>query len=276
MLKNICFSGGALKGWAYIGTIRALNELIEFKNIETVVGVSIGSLFGLFYVLQLDYRDILNFMVNLDYSELIDLELDTLVSNECLIHGAVYREKIKEIISLKINPDITFIELYRDNGKNYTNGALNITTSKMEYFNYLVTPDVKVVDSVVASSSIPIAFPSVKIGDSFYYDGFLCNNCPVDILPELSTIAFDLDIDVDTSTESKSKILHFFESLSKLIHNSFKKESHSGLVHKILLPRFSNETLNVNQTKDDMFNLYMHGYISSKNILFDNFKAIKN
>jgi len=41
MLKNIVFSGGGLKGLAYIGTIQALNELIKLKYIEQIIGVSI-------------------------------------------------------------------------------------------------------------------------------------------------------------------------------------------------------------------------------------------
>ena len=51
MLKNIIFPGGGLKGWAYIGAIRALTELVEYSKIEQVIGTSIGSLFGLCYVL---------------------------------------------------------------------------------------------------------------------------------------------------------------------------------------------------------------------------------
>ena len=37
----------------------------------------------------------------------------------------------------------------------------------------------------------------------------------------------------------------------------------------------NNETVNLNQTRDDIFNIYMNGYINSKNILFTNYKAIK-
>ena len=52
MIKNIVFSGGGLKGWAYIGTIKALNEVVKLKDIEQIVGVSIGAVFGLFYLLN--------------------------------------------------------------------------------------------------------------------------------------------------------------------------------------------------------------------------------
>ena len=49
MLKNIIFSGGGLKGWAYIGTLRALYELIDYHEIEQVIGVSVGSLYVMFF-----------------------------------------------------------------------------------------------------------------------------------------------------------------------------------------------------------------------------------
>ena len=59
-IKNIIFSGGGFKCWAYIGTIRVLYEEILFKNIKSVIGVSCGSIFGLFYLLQFDYSFLLN------------------------------------------------------------------------------------------------------------------------------------------------------------------------------------------------------------------------
>jgi predicted acylesterase/phospholipase RssA len=58
VLENIVFAGGGLKGWAYIGTIKALNELIDFKNIKSVTGVSVGSMFGLFYILVMFVKQI--------------------------------------------------------------------------------------------------------------------------------------------------------------------------------------------------------------------------
>ena len=48
-----------------------------------------------------------------------------------------------------------------------------------------------------------------------------------------------------------------------------------GVIFKILDKRFDTETLNLNQTKDDIFNIYMIGYINSKKHIYDNFFAIK-
>ena len=69
MIKNIFFSGGGLKGWAYVGSIRALEEVKELINLEHVIGTSIGSLFGLLYLLKIDWKDILDYIININIKE---------------------------------------------------------------------------------------------------------------------------------------------------------------------------------------------------------------
>ena len=76
-LNNIIFSGGAFKGWAYIGTIKALYEYVPFKNIEHIIGVSIGAVFGLCYLLQIEYSFIFDYFINLEANELFDINLDS-------------------------------------------------------------------------------------------------------------------------------------------------------------------------------------------------------
>ena len=50
MIKNIIFTGGGFKAWAYIGALKVLDEYKTFipkNNIEQVIGVSAGAVFGL-------------------------------------------------------------------------------------------------------------------------------------------------------------------------------------------------------------------------------------
>jgi predicted acylesterase/phospholipase RssA len=274
VIKNIVFSGGGLKGWAYIGTLKALYELIDFKNIEQIIGVSIGSVFGLFYLLQIPYDFILDIIMNLNFKELIDIDIDNILVNQSLINGNNYIEKIKEIISTKIDPDITFIELYHYNKILYTTNALNINNSKIEYFNYKLTPNVKIVDAIMASSSLPLLFPPYKINEKYYYDGGLCNNCPVNLIDELESIAFDIS-HVDSENNNNIKLFDLMMSFIS-ISNKINTINENNLVFQILDSRFKNEVMNINQTRDDIFNIYMNGYINSKNSIFDNFIALKN
>ena len=92
VIKNIIFSGSAFKGWAYIGTIKALNENIPFKNIEQVIGVSAGSVFALFYILQLDPTFLINFIINLDFKLLMDIDLDSIIVNQSILEGKEFKK----------------------------------------------------------------------------------------------------------------------------------------------------------------------------------------
>ena len=178
IIKNIIFSGGGFKGWAYIGTIRALNEQVFFKNIEHVIGVSIGSLFGLLYILQIDYKFLLNFRINLDIKKYLDVDIDSFIVNQSIIEGIKFKELILSSVQNKITNDTTFIELYNKTGIKYTTCAFNISKVTLDYFNKDFTPDIKIVDAIMASSALPLLFPAYCIKNDWYYDGGLCNNCP--------------------------------------------------------------------------------------------------
>ena len=213
-LKNIVFAGGGLKGWAYIGTIRALEELVIRKDIENIIGVSIGSVFGLFYLLGIDYKTLLDFFIHLDFKKFMDIDIDNFLINQSIFTGVYFKKFIKELISYKVNPDITFNELTYYSKITFTVNALNINKSEVKYFNHIRTPNIKVIDAIMASCSLPLVFPSYKINDEYYYDGGICNNCPVDLVDELGTIAFDFGGTTCCDTNnSKIKIIDLIFSI---------------------------------------------------------------
>jgi hypothetical protein len=56
-------------------------------------------------------------------------------------------------------------------------------------------------------------------------------------------------------------------------NKSFRGDSE--IMYSILTEtRFNNHSVNLNQSKDDIFTIYMHGYLTSKEILFKNFIAL--
>ena len=270
VLENIIFAGGGFKGWAYIGTIKALNELMDFKNIKSVTGVSVGSVFGLFYILGIKWEYLLEYFMELNIKEYLDIDIDNLFINQSLLHGKKLKESIKQIISNKIDPEITFKDLKRYSKILFTTCALNINKQQLEYFNVSLTPDVKIIDAILASCSLPLLLPSYKIGDSFYYDGGCCNNCPTNLVSELNSIAFDL---CDSTLNGNNHLINLIYALINL--NNKNKIEKKEIVYSILSEKFQKEMCNLNQSKDDIFNIYMHGYNNSYNLLYNNFIALK-
>ena len=269
MVKNLVLSGAGFKCWAYIGTLRALNEY-QLKDIEHVVGVSAGGIFGLMYILGAKPEFLLKFFIDNNVHESHDVDIDNILIQNSLFAGIKFFETVKTLISHYVDPDITFKGLYRYSKIKFTVNALNITDSKLEYFNYLLTPEIKVIDALIASASLPIILPAHTINGKNYYDGGLCNNCPVDIVEEVDTISFKCTGPMDKSTGIN--LLDLLNTLIKLIHKNVDTQN----AYNVLDSSFIEEMFNLNQTRDDIFNIYMHGYINSKNIIFDNYIALQN
>ena len=275
MLKNIIFPGGGLKGWAYIGTIRALTELVDYSVIEQVVGTSIGSLFGLCYVLQIEWSYLLDFVITLDFKEMIDIDIDSILVTQSLLEGKKYQQLLKEVISTKVDPEITFLELRNISKILLTINAYNITKRKEEYFNYLLTPDVKVIDAVMASCTLPLVFPAYNINNEYYYDSFLINNCAYNIIEPLETMVFEISLYPEFfGTNNKNNLYQLVQSLLANVQVSKDIKLDNYIITEIIQEKYNNDMANINQSKDDIFNIYMYGYLKSKERIFENFIAL--
>lgn len=74
-------------------------------------------------------------------------------------------------------------------------GAVNVVSGEMKFFNNQMTTITA--DHVMASCALPPAFPAVKIGDDYFWDGGIYANTPLvtvlDALPEEDTLCFVVD-----------------------------------------------------------------------------------
>ena len=275
-IKNIVFSGGAFKGWAYIGTLRALDELVDNSFIENVAGTSIGSVFGLFYILKIPWSVILTKIMNLTFSDMIDINnINTIISIQSIIKGVKFKEYISSIIAEYINPEVTFNELYKLNKITFTVTSLNINKGEIEYFNFINTPSVKVMDSIVASCSVPLLFPPYCINNNYYCDGGLCNNFPTNLYEDINTMGFTLFDENNNKSMNKLKKITIIDIINCLVDtaNKIYKQKRENIFY-ILNDSFENQTYNLKQTKDDVFTLYINGYKNSYKVIYDNFIAI--
>jgi NTE family protein len=189
-IDNLVLSGGGIKGYTYIGVIKALNEKkIKFKKL---VGSSIGSFFALLIVLNYEYDELYNIFskMEISFSDLLsvkidNIDLDNIFSNLFCKYGMDSGDKILKIIKLFIknktqNADITLKELYEYNNIELTIATTNLTNRCIEYFNYKTKPDMLVHQAIRASISLPIFFNPVIIDNIYYIDGGITNNLPID------------------------------------------------------------------------------------------------
>ena len=181
---HIVFSGGGMKGAVYIGVLRYLYQEPEMvKNIKTIIGTSIGALFGIAFVLNIPLIEIEEF-----WKELFDVnnkQFDISLVNILNIYDTCGLDNNTRSLNLilKYIKKTNFIDLAKQTGKDFIVCATNAHTMKPVYFSVNTTPNVLVSDALFASASLPLVMKPIQIGDIYYTDGGITDNIPVSCIP---------------------------------------------------------------------------------------------
>jgi len=159
---GLVLSGGGIRGVAHIGAIKAMEEYGIYPT--HISGTSAGAIVGAFYAAGVDWKEILNFFKTIP-----------------IFHKEKYAWKKPGFIDTeKFYMDFSAL-LPQDNfdalEKPMFVTATNILKGTLKYFfeGQLIMP-------ILASASFPGVFTPTKIGDSFYVDGGVLNNFPVEPL----------------------------------------------------------------------------------------------
>jgi NTE family protein len=170
---NLVLEGGGMKGIAYAGALEMLDSLGISDSIERVAGTSSGAMNGLMYALGYSGKEIhhLNLKTNFGKYNQVGFPLIGGLIRVKKTYGYYKTDRLIEdlgkIMAAKgFSPDLTFGELLIANqsGKNvkllYLTGA-NLTDQKTEVFSHETYPNMRVLDAVRISISIPMYFEAV-------------------------------------------------------------------------------------------------------------------
>jgi NTE family protein len=159
---GLILSGGAVRGFAHIGILQALNEHHIFPDI--ISSVSAGSIVSSFYADGYSPGDIRSLFRSKKIFEIIHLASP----KQSLFDIRRLKKILDEHLRSKYMQDLQ-IPLFIT--------ATNYNTGKPEYFH-----SGKLSERIIASSSIPVLFKPQKIGQYYYIDGGITNNFPIEPL----------------------------------------------------------------------------------------------
>ena len=165
---GLALSGGAAKGLAHIGVIKALEE--AGIQVDFISGSSIGALIGAAYASGIPIDTLEKIAVDTDWKTAAKLFFPGFSTS-----GFVNGKRVKEFLytfygDKKIeNLPIPFAAT-----------AADISTGKL----YVINKG-SLLEAVRASISIPIVFTPVKHKDIFLVDGGLVNPVPIDVVREM-------------------------------------------------------------------------------------------
>ena len=160
-MRYLVLGPGALGFYAMLGYLTKIEH--ELSDVEEISGASAGALAGFFLLSRKSLRDIFEATINIDMVELTKVDLKTFINSFGFINHELIKQKLIEIWGG--NP--TFKELPK---KLYVS-AYCIDTLEVEYFSRDTHPDMRVVDAVCASISIPFMVSSFFYKGKRYIDG---------------------------------------------------------------------------------------------------------
>jgi NTE family protein len=161
----LVLGGGAARGFAHVGVIRALEQ--EKIPIDLVVGTSVGSLIGAIYAADLDSFDLEWTAFKLQEDDLLDYGVLTAVRGMGLARGDKLEEFVKSRVKVANIEDLKI--------------PFAAVATDLNWGTKVVLDRGSVSRAVRASSAIPGVFQPVQHMGKILVDGGVVDNIPISV-----------------------------------------------------------------------------------------------
>lgn len=228
-IKNVVYSAGGLKGFAYLGAMYELcghseEEWQVFcEGLEAVAGTSIGSLAAMATLLAIPIKDLLEFVLAYDFSDLVNKPgsttlgsrvfswltnqvAPTLGSEETRRKTALHQEyyisdgeNLSKFFRAFLerftgDPEITLSELEERTGRTIHLFVCSYYKRQVKDLCPKDFPHLPAWKAMRASSSLPIIFAPVAIADDVYVDGGMMMYTPHYLFNFEETLVLQIDV----------------------------------------------------------------------------------
>jgi NTE family protein len=183
-IHTLVLSGGGIRGVVYCGVFKKLKELHQSGQIDLAINrvtcVSVGTIFGLVYVLGYQPEEIEEEVMTKNFSHLKDIRFANFINKFGIDSGRNIITWLETLILKRgLKRGITFQELYQATGIRFQVLATNLKKFKYTLFDFENTPDVAVTQAIRFSISLPFVFTAEKYQDEIHIDGGVINNYPI-------------------------------------------------------------------------------------------------
>ena len=207
-LKYTClFGGGAIRGLAYVGAIRALEELnVEF---DIVGGSSVGSIFATLLACGYKSYELESLFMKVNFELFRDIHLG-FGKGMALSKGGIFVDWLNELISKKVEDVKKREVLFKDLEQKLVIITTNLKDFNTQEFSKFETPEFPIAKAIRISSSMPGLMPPFQYNGADLVDGDLQKASPMwkltDTLKNSESRILEFRLEGDCSNEAKSPI----------------------------------------------------------------------
>lgn len=180
---GLALGGGGSRGSYQIGVLKALDEAGILEHIEHIAGSSIGAINTMMVMGKFSFDRMIDTWETITNEDVYGHHFDHLqfskiglFSLKDLFERLSKQISLKEIRESKIQGYVTATKIKK--GSMVEQVMLHRMEKEVFHLNNFNFPH----KAVLASASIPLIFGSTEIDESYYVDGGIKDNCPVDVL----------------------------------------------------------------------------------------------
>lgn len=170
--KILVLSAGGNLGIAMLGALHYIDQLGYIDNFTTFIGSSVGAIIS--FLLCIGYKplEIYKIVKNLDLNKMYNISILKFIKKFGFCDSSEIDNVCIDLLKKKnINQNITFKQLKKFSGKSLYICTVNVNQQKYCFFSYKTSPDMKILDALKMSYSIPFIFTPVLFNNEYYIDG---------------------------------------------------------------------------------------------------------
>ena len=210
-VKILVLAGGGVRGLAFVGALQVLRDErgIDFGGkkplLDTVAGVSIGSMFALMIVTGYTVAEITEVASSMKSRDVFITDPVRLLGGQISLDDG---EKLKQfIINLLLRKsfpaDVTFAELYEKTKMGLHVTVSDLTSASPLHLSWENHGNLSVVTGLLASMTLPLLYPPVVAPDGhLWIDGGIMDNSPMMRYNPDALLGFDFKINSECKADS--------------------------------------------------------------------------
>ncbi len=195
--RNLVFEGGGVKGIAYAGAVKVLEDKGYLTEIRRVAGTSAGAITATLLSVGVASQDVAGILSGTNFRTFMDDSFGLLRDSKRLLSeygwfkGDAFSKWIKrQLHAFADNPDLDFAglkQLADSNPEQYRElyvVGCNLSTQLPQVFSAAKSPAMPIWRAVRISMSIPLFFASVRLNDEVFVDGGVTWNYPIGLFDD--------------------------------------------------------------------------------------------
>lgn len=258
---------GGVKGFMLLGSLLFFENTQILSNVHTIVGVSIGSLIGLLYVIGCSVVEMLELALSTSIMDIfMTSKLSEITKGNGLFSHDLFRLKLSSKLIERFGLVPTLKQLYMMSGYNFVSVVTNLDQERPEYLSHETEPDLSVIEAVLMSINIPIFFHMYKYKKNLYIDGGIACPIPIEKYDDGNTDILIMILK-DDKIDPQSSFINYFIKIIQFMVNREEKRLMCGISNRCKYITFTStetrEPIGFELKFENRVSMVISGYIKS-------------